>query len=365
MQEGQEGSSVAVKSPPRFKISKKDLPKAASVLRDLNKPKRGIQLRWVVWGFQLVVVLAVIEHFLIRPHFVEPAAREPDLRGEALPVLGETAQLPQGLSEVVPSYLPVLDGLADGTLECLQRQLDDAGRRNLPVEVSNSIGMRFRLVPSGRCQIGSPTTETGHSRVEIQHEVVFLEPFYMGVFEVTQAQWEAVMGKGSNPSHFRGGNLPVEEVSWVDCMEFLRRLNELEGLPKHTYRLPSEAEWEYACRAGTATAYCFGNDASKLTDWGDYDGNNYKRTSPVGLKRCNGLGLFDMHGNVWEWCRDYYRNYPGDVTPYSSAHTYRCVRGGNWYVSDVECRSANRCRLPDRSVGNMLGFRVMRVLAAE
>ncbi|MBP5640384.1 MAG: formylglycine-generating enzyme family protein [Victivallales bacterium] len=346
-----------------FKISRQVLRDHAAP-HSLKIPKaKSVSLRIVIWFVQIVVVLAVIEHFFIRPHLSKkipsiPAAQH----GELIPALGEDAKLPVSLKEVSPAWLPLLNTLPEEAVGAIQRQLDSSSRNGLPVESVNSIGMRFRLIPPGDCQIGSPENEPGHTAVEQRHLVSFSAPFYMGMYEVTQAQWGAVMGKDSNPSHFTGGSLPVEEVTWTQCQAFCKKLAEIEGLPKNSYRLPSEAEWEYACRAGSQTAYCFGNDVRLLDKWADYDGNNYKRTSPVGQKLPNAFGLYDMHGNVWEWCRDLYKNYPGDSTPYSEAHTYRCVRGGNWFVSAQECRSANRCRLPDQSTGNMLGFRVMLVL---
>ncbi len=343
-----------------FKVSRKLLRSHTAPHELKMPPSKSIGLRRVIWILQAVVVVAVIEHFCIRPYVkTEKATTSAPVHGVAIPPIGDSTKLPASLKEVTPSWLPVLDAFPQEVMEIVQNQLDTANRHGLPVEIVNSIGMHFRLIPPGDCMIGSPLEEPGHSVTEAQHKVSFLEPFYLGSTEVTQKQWDAIMGDEGNPSHFRGGSLPVEEISWTQCMTFCKRLTEREGLPKLSYRLPSEAEWEYACRAGSTTAYCFGNDVKRLGKWADYDGNNYKRTSPVAQKLPNALGLHDMHGNVWEWCRDLYRNYPGDATPYSEAHTYRCVRGGNWYVSASECRSANRCRLPDQSVGNMLGFRVM------
>ena len=347
----------------RIKISRKLLRRQTAPSSLNLPPAKSIGLRRIIWILQAVVVLAVIEHFCVRPYLKKPQApSQASVHGEVIPALGEAATLPAPLREVTPSWLPPLDYFPHEVTDTVQAQLDTAVRRGLPVEIVNSIGMHFRLIPPGDCMIGSPVDEPGHSAIEPQHKVSFLEPFYLGVTEVTQAQWNIVMGSESNPSHFRGVNLPVEEITWTQCQAFCQRLAEREKLPKFSYRLPSETEWEYACRAGSTAAYCFGNDVRRLSKWADYDENNYKRTSPVGQKLPNALGLHDMHGNVWEWCRDLYRNYPGDFTPRSEAHTYRCVRGGNWYVSAQECRSANRCRLPDQSVGNMLGFRVMLVI---
>src|SRR5262249_9745907 len=132
-----------------------------------------------------------------------------------------------------------------------------------------------------------------------QHRVT-LRAFYLGIYPVTQAQWDAVMA--SNPSHFKGPDRPVESVPWDDCEAFCRKLTELTG---HLCRLPTEAEWEYACRAGTTTAYSFG-DKAKLGEHGWYEANSGGQTQPVGKQKPNAWGLYDMHGNVWEWCQDWY-----------------------------------------------------------
>ena len=185
----------------------------------------------------------------------------------------------------------------------------------------------------------------------------------MGVHEITQAQYEQVMGV--NPSRFKGADNPVENVSWDDAVEFCRRLSELpaEKEAGNVYRLPTEAEWEYACRAGTTTMYSFGDDESKLGDCDWFSENSGTKTHPVGGKKPNAWGLYDMHGNVWEWCQDLYGDYPsGPVTDPTGPATGsdRVYRGGSWYGTAVYCRSANRhWYLPSyRSIN--LGFRVVR-----
>ncbi|NLZ59179.1 MAG: formylglycine-generating enzyme family protein [Lentisphaerae bacterium] len=242
----------------------------------------------------------------------------------------------------------------------LQRQKLFSEQWSLPIEAVNSIGMKFRLVPPGSCLIGSPESEPGHSPVETLHHREFSQPFYLGMYEVTQEEWEKIMGAENNPSHFRGAKQPVEEVSWYDCQEFLLKLSRLEKLDERAYQLPSEAEWEYACRAGTRSAYCYGDDPKLLVKFADFADNNYKRPNPVGRRLPNALGLFDMHGNLWEWCRDTYQNYPGDFSPAGEVNTWRNIRGGNWHIEAKSCRSAKRYRLPGPSLGNMLGFRVKR-----
>lgn len=192
------------------------------------------------------------------------------------------------------------------------------------------------------------------------HQVTINYSFYMGKYEVTQAQWQAVMGK--NPSIFKdcGGNCPVESVSWDDAQGFINKLNEMgDGF---TYRLPTEAEWEYACRAGTTEDY-----AGNLSEMAWFSGNSGSRTHAVGQKQPNAWGLADMHGNVWEWCQDWYHpNYegaPGDGSGWLSGgeQKFRVQRGGSWDFTTTILHSANRGRnTPDGRISSF-GFRVVAV----
>jgi formylglycine-generating enzyme required for sulfatase activity len=230
--------------------------------------------------------------------------------------------------------------------------------------VTNSIGMKLRLIPAGEFMMGSPATESGRSDNETQHRVTLTKPFYLGVTEVTQEQYQKVMV--TNPSKVKGPQNPVERVNWAEAVEFCGKLSAMpaEKTAGHVYRLPTEAEWEYACRSGTATAYGFGDDASRLGDYGWFEGNSDSRTHPVGEKKPNAWGLYDMHGNVWEWCQDRYGDYPsGSATDPTGATSdlYRVRRGGGWYGNAGYCRSAGRGR-GDSPEGryDRLGFRVLR-----
>jgi len=232
---------------------------------------------------------------------------------------------------------------------------------------TNSLGMKFVRIPAGSFMMGSPSSESDRDNDETQHRVTLTKPFYLQTTEVTQGQWRAVMG--SNPSSFIscGDNCPVEKVSWNDCQEFLRKLNKKEETNK--YRLPTEAEWEYACRAGTTTPFNTGNCLS--ANEANYDGNypymgcsrgQYrKKTVSVASFSPNTWGLYDMHGNVWEWCSDWYGDYPSNAVtdpdgPYSG--TGRVLRGGGWVSYARPCRSANRgLRTPDYRL-YYYGFRV-------
>ena len=218
-------------------------------------------------------------------------------------------------------------------------------------ESASAIGMEFKLIPAGSFTMGEG---------DDAHEVTLTTPFKMGVHEVAQAQYEQVMG--FNPSHFKGGNHPVETVTWVRAVEFCRRLSDLpvEKAAGHVYRLPTEAEWEYACRAGTTTRYSFGDDDSELGDYAWF-GTLDDKTHPVGTKRPNPWGLYDMHGNVWELCEDWVAKYPsGNATNPTGPSTgnNRVKRGGSWSSFDKTCGSAYRSWQKPLGWGWDRGFRV-------
>ena len=221
-------------------------------------------------------------------------------------------------------------------------------------------GMEFVWVPEGCFQMGSPEDEKGRSSDEGPVHEVCLDGFWMGKYEVTQTQWQQMMG--NNPSNFTGENLPVENVSWNDVQEFLQTLNKQAG--KEMYRLPTEAEWEYAARAGTETTYSFGGDTDKLDDYAWYSSNSGSQTHPVGELKPNAWELYDVHGNVWEWCQDwydkeYYSKSPQENPQGLSSGTYRVLRGGSWGNAPNNCRSANRGRNPPDYWSNFFGFRVV------
>ena len=224
----------------------------------------------------------------------------------------------------------------------------------------------------GIFQMGSPEDEKDHDDDETQHEVTLTKGFYLGKYEVTQEQWEKVMG--SKPSEFKGATLPVEKVSWDDAIKFCEKLTQMEKtagrLPEGwVYTLPTEAQWEYACRAGTTTATAFGDSLSRKQAnfnggypyGGASKGPSLGRTTDVGVYPANAWGFHDMHGNVYEWCSDWHGDYPDGsasdpVGP--SAGSYRVLRGGSWYGSGLLCRSANRNGDWPVRRNSDLGFRV-------
>jgi formylglycine-generating enzyme required for sulfatase activity len=217
------------------------------------------------------------------------------------------------------------------------------------------------LVPvsAGTFMMGSPVSEYGHREDETAHPVTLTKPFWLGRTPVTQAQYEAVMG--NNPARFKGPDFPVETVSWEEAMTFCRKLTERERaagrLPEgFVYTLPTEAQREYACRAGTGGRY-----AGELDAIAWYSGNSDEQAHAVGQKQPNAWGLFDMQGNVWEWCLDWYGDYPdGKATdPTGPAKgDGRVYRGGAWFHSGDLCRSAYRYKLAPTDRGSLLGFRV-------
>jgi formylglycine-generating enzyme required for sulfatase activity len=227
---------------------------------------------------------------------------------------------------------------------------------------TNSIGMGFVLIPAGEFNMGSSEDEDNSvSDEEPVHCVKIEKAFYMGRCEVTQREWREVMG--NNPSNFKGDNLPVERVSWNDVQDFIRKLNEKEVMD--IYRLPSEAEWEYACRAGTTTIYSFGNDKSRLGDYVWYGENSGDKTQPVGLKSPNLWGLYDMHGNVLEWVQDKYHDSYDDAPingdAWESGDSFdRVIRCGAWFDSTTKCRSANRYKRDADEYRYNLGFRLLK-----
>ena len=243
--------------------------------------------------------------------------------------------------------------------------------------LDQGLGLEMVQIPAGRFLMGSPENEAGRSRDEGPQHQVRVSEFLMGKYLVTQAQWRAVAALPQvnrelklEPSDFKGDEWPMEQVSWVEAVEFCDRLTKLTG---RQYRLPSEAEWEYACRAGTTTPFCFGETITR--DLANYDGNYAygggpkgvyrKKTAIVGNFPANGFGLYDMHGNVWEWCLDHWHeNYEGapvDGTAWLSSDesAMRLLRGGSWYDVPENCRSALRSRNDPDNQLNLIGFRVV------
>ena len=300
-----------------------------------------------------------------------------------------------GVVAVMGVEWPSVEGLAAGSAEAQEGQKEFAASSGLALEVENSVGMRFRVVPPGEFLRGSSAEEVGAFPNEQPVQAVTItKALYVGVTEVTQGQWAEVMGE--NPARFRaaGTNAPVETVSWDDAQAFVRRLCKREGVPEGTYRLPTEAEWEYACRAGTTTATCAGDieilgerNAPVLDAIAWYGGNSgvgyegYSAetwqetqfafddagTHPVGAKHPNAWGLHDAIGNVWEWCEDWIALYPEEpATDPRGPETGpgRVARGGAWSSPARRCRAAMRGAGPADVRGYDMGLRVVREASA-
>ena len=241
-------------------------------------------------------------------------------------------------------------------------QADNPG--STEIFISPSTGIQFVLIPAGEFEMGSSSEEKERSDSESPlHKVTIQNSFYLGRSAVTQKQWKTIMK--NNPSHFKGEDRPVEMISWADAQQFIMKLNEIEGTDK--YRLPSEAEWEYACRAGTQTRCFFGEDESILDEYAWHIENSGGKTHAVGLKKPNPWGLYDMHGNVWEWVQDkWHENYNGaplDGTAWEEGNSSnRVSRGCSWLCNKGFCRSAGRFKREPESRFANLGFRVFREL---
>lgn len=241
---------------------------------------------------------------------------------------------------------------------------------------TNTLGMEFVLIPSGTFAMGSPSNEPYRGTSEVRHQVTISKPFYIQTTEVTVKQWHAIMRRRMMISKKGADNMPVTRVSWFDCMKFIKQLNRLG---KERYRLPTEAEWEYAARAGTTTAYNWGDtiDCEKAM----YGNNSLKhdvcqiyiksiglqidRPAPVKTYRPNPWGLYDMHGNVWEWSMDRFGDYEKNTVtdPKGPASgTMRIRRGGSWFKYDYSCRSANRSFGHPSTRYKTTGFRLVRVV---
>jgi formylglycine-generating enzyme required for sulfatase activity len=243
--------------------------------------------------------------------------------------------------------------------------------------LTNEFLLEMVYISRGEFVMGSPSTEKDRDIYESPPHKVTLAPFFLGKYPVSQAQWKFIANLpevnyalNPDPAKFKADNRPVENVSWQDCVEFCARLSRETG---KKYSLPSESQWEYACRAGTTTPFHFGETiAPELANYdGSYSygngpkGKNRWETNPIGsFKVANGFGLYDMHGNVWEWCADpWHTNYKdaptdGSVWQHGGNDNYRVFRGGSWHSLPIVCRSAYRYRYPPVYRYNSIGFRV-------
>lgn len=251
------------------------------------------------------------------------------------------------------------------------QQKKAAAAANLPlektIELGNEVNMVVIFIPAGEFEMGSPVSELKRDEDEGQHHVKLTKPFYIGKFEVTQLQYRVLMNE--NNSKFGGDKFPVENVNWYEAGRFLKKLSDKTGMK---FRLPTEAEWEYACRAGTTTAFNTGTTLD--SDWANYDarkayadgliGVYLDRTTEVGSYPPNAFGLYDMHGNVWEWCNDIYDKDYYKVTALNDPEgpqegRSKVIRGGSWNDHAYKCRSADRNKRWPEANQPIIGFRVV------
>ncbi|HAR67540.1 MAG TPA: hypothetical protein DCR55_15225 [Lentisphaeria bacterium] len=310
-----------------------------------------------LWGVAAVIFIGM----MLTNDTAEPRSADTIPPGTPAPLVEQPVEIP-GCKQSATGQMPVVEYLEDGSEFAQKMQLEASREASLPVEIVNSVGMRFRLIPAGQYVMGSPENEAGRAVDEAEHVVPIPRHFYISAHEVTQEQWKQVMAEAvtdpSDPKQ-QGAKRPVQEVTWRNCNAFVNALSELEGQPKGTYRLPLEREWEYACRAGTKTT--FHARSEELWRFANYLEEHAAETMPVGTLRPNAWGLYNMHGNVWEWCADNFADYESKETH----ELHRVIRGGNWYITKLDCRSATRYRLPPDSHGNFIGFRVVRLLTRD
>ncbi len=236
--------------------------------------------------------------------------------------------------------------------------------KELTVDLGKGVKLELVLIPAGEFMMGSPDSDgTASSDERPPHLVRITKRFYLGKYLVTQEQWEAVMG--INPSSVKGPKNPVEQVSWDDCQAFLTKLNDKLGPKGGKFVLPTEAQWEYACRAKSTTKYYFGDEEKQLGQYAWYIDNAGSKTHPVGEKKPNDWGLYDMYGNVWEWCQDWYDAgyYAKPAAAGPATGSLRVVRGGGWDGPAWNCRSASRVNSRPEARDGDLGLRVCRIPA--
>ena len=231
------------------------------------------------------------------------------------------------------------------------------GAKEESIDLGKGISLQLVLILAGKFQMGSDSADEDHNEDETQYEASISKPFYLGKYQTTQAQWEAVMGY--NPSKIKGPDLPVTNVSWEDCQKFINNLN---AESEEVFRLPTEAEWEFACRAGTKTSFSFGERITTVDANCDY---KIRKPIAVGSYEPNSFGIYDMHGNVFEWCRDWYGDYPKGPTtdPKGPAKGKdHVMRGGSFCVKASSVRSALRNSGAPDYQSNDLGFRIAQTI---
>jgi len=264
---------------------------------------------------------------------------------------------------IIAYFMPALPDILRSHSSKIFSKSATGERREKP-GYTNEFGINFVFIPAGSFNMGSIYVNAGFDE-KPAHKVTITNGFYLSATEITQKQWRAVMGR-SAPCKFKGDDLPADSVSWNDCMDFVNKMNEVEK--KKIYGLPTEAEWEYACRAKSSTQYCFGDETDVVDEYGWHFGNSNNAPHPVGLKKPNAWGLYDMHGNVWEWCLDNYAEYmpfelidPRGPVLNASDDDKKLIRGGGWYNPQDGCTSTNRDAAAPSKRSSDMGMRLLKI----
>ena len=292
----------------------------------------------------------------------KPEVRSSDLGLRVAWVLPEEGAAAPSPPRPMPQTVEVGQTLnANNTVT--QPRSSTPAKKEIAVNLGRGVNLELVLIPAGTFLMGDNRSRDDEKPV---HRVNITRPFYLGKYEVTQEQWQVLMGE-NNASYFKGRRAPMERISWHDCQAFLERLNATARMPGARFTLPTEAQWEYACRAGSTLRYCFGDDESGLDKYAWYEKNSGKKTHTVGTRSPNAWGLYDMHGNVYEWCQDrhsskYYLGSPLNDPQGPSSGSHRVFRGGSWFPDVGLCRSAYRDALPPDTRHPAVGFRVAQTL---
>jgi formylglycine-generating enzyme required for sulfatase activity len=356
-----------------------------SVFWDIDIPPGSLWRKYLLENLEATRCFVVVwsKDSIESDSVVEEADEAKRLKKIIMPILLDDldgTEIPFGFRSIHAANLSGWDGSPTSPIfQDLARDIrknlgpPDTGREAVPLPkktFTNSLGMTFTLIPAGSFMMGgskSPeeVAERYEGKIEFyrrehpHHQVTISQAFYLQTTPVTQGQWQKVMR--GNPSRFNKceEDCPVENISWHETQEFIKKLNDIEKTD--LYRLPSEAEWEYACRAGSTESFCFGDNANELEEYAWYEKNSEGKTHPVGQLKPNSWGLHDMYGLVWEWCQDLYGSYsaePLSDPPGPQSGAFRVMRGGSWYSIAGESRSASRFFFsPDTHFGN-IGFRV-------
>jgi formylglycine-generating enzyme required for sulfatase activity len=326
-----------------------------------------IQLAFAVVCSCLAMSLLAADTSAPAPTTVPAAAPAPAVSPAPVPP-AVPAAVP-GYADVIPVVTPAavaVQGLADGSEAAARAQAVYAGKTALPVEVkTKQAGIVLRLIPCGTFKMGSPETEPFHKDAEVLHSVTLTRPFYISATEVTEGEWKRVMGAAHGGPGVNE-QLPVEKVTYQDCIDFLKKLCALEGVPEETYTLPTEAQWEYACRAGTLGPYYFGATLEPTQAVFGKKNEGDSGRVPVRTFAPNAFGLYETHGNVAEWCKDWweqaYQRVPMTDPVGAPPGEFKIVRGGAWDKAVTVCRLATRANLPPSYAWETVGFRIVRTL---